>query len=84
MIARRGAGWGEGGEVLHAGRHEGRFRGLALLKQVPSNLPPKHTSGGDSSLGFAGTILVRSDDDLAFAKETGPLKMLSTVGVPWP
>jgi len=36
-----------------------------------------------SSLGFAGTMLLRSDEDMAYTKETGPLNMLKSVGVAW-
>ncbi|GBG00602.1 phosphorylase [Raphidocelis subcapitata] len=36
-----------------------------------------------NSLGFAGTMLLRSEEDLAYTTVTGPLKMLATVGVPW-
>jgi ATP adenylyltransferase/5',5'''-P-1,P-4-tetraphosphate phosphorylase II len=36
-----------------------------------------------SSLGFAGTILLRSDEDLDFAQQQGPLNILAAVGQPW-
>lgn len=36
-----------------------------------------------SSLGFAGTILLRSEEDLAYALQRGPLTMLAEVGQPW-
>ncbi|KAI8462453.1 MAG: ATP adenylyltransferase-domain-containing protein [Monoraphidium minutum] len=36
-----------------------------------------------NSLGFAGTMLLRSAEDLAYTKDTGPLAMLASVGVPW-
>lgn len=36
-----------------------------------------------SSLGFAGTILLKCDADRQFAAATGPLNMLAAVGQPW-
>lgn len=42
-------------------------------------LPP----ASRSSLGFAGTILLKSDEDLAFAQQQQPLNMLAAVGQPW-
>ncbi|GFR46338.1 hypothetical protein Agub_g7909 [Astrephomene gubernaculifera] len=36
-----------------------------------------------NSLAFAGTILVRSEDELDFVRQSGPAWILSQVGVPW-
>jgi len=36
-----------------------------------------------NSLGFAGTVLVRSEEELGFVRETGPLQLLAAVGQPW-
>ena len=36
-----------------------------------------------SSLGFAGTILLRSEEDVVFSKSTGPINMLAEVGLAW-
>jgi ATP adenylyltransferase/5',5'''-P-1,P-4-tetraphosphate phosphorylase II len=36
-----------------------------------------------SSLGFAGTILMRSVEDLQYAQQKGPMNMLAEVGQPW-
>jgi hypothetical protein len=41
------------------------------------------TAAPHSSLGFAGTMLLRSEEDVAHVKATGPLRMLAEVGVPW-
>ena len=36
-----------------------------------------------NSLGFAGTLLLRSEEDADFARSVGPAKILSEVGCPW-
>ena len=36
-----------------------------------------------SSLGFAGTILLKSKEHLEFAKEQGPLELLRAIGWEW-
>jgi hypothetical protein len=41
--------------------------------------------GGCSALGFAGTILMKSDEQLQYVETTGgPLAVLKAVGLPWP
>jgi hypothetical protein len=40
-------------------------------------------SAARSSLGFAGTILVRSDEEVAYVKQQGPGAILAAVGQPW-
>ena len=36
-----------------------------------------------NSLGFAGTLLVRSEGDAEFARQRGPAGVLAAVGLPW-
>ncbi|KAG2499597.1 hypothetical protein HYH03_002538 [Edaphochlamys debaryana] len=36
-----------------------------------------------NSLAFAGTVLVRSEEELGFVRETGPANILAQIGVPW-
>ncbi|PNW71310.1 hypothetical protein CHLRE_16g648850v5 [Chlamydomonas reinhardtii] len=36
-----------------------------------------------NSLAFAGTILVRSEEELGFVREKGPGSILAEIGVPW-
>eukprot|EP00798_Chlamydomonas_sp_ICE-L_P009666 gene9666-8489_t len=36
-----------------------------------------------SSLGFAGTVLVRSEEDAAYVRNKGPTALLEEVGVAW-
>jgi ATP adenylyltransferase/5',5'''-P-1,P-4-tetraphosphate phosphorylase II len=36
-----------------------------------------------SALGFAGTVLLRSDEDLAYARQRRPLVLLADVAHPW-
>ncbi|GLC74618.1 hypothetical protein PLESTF_001535700 [Pleodorina starrii] len=36
-----------------------------------------------NSLAFAGTMLVRSEDELEFVRQTGPAEILSVIGEPW-
>lgn len=53
---------------------------------TPHSLPqPRHPPppAPRSSLGFAGTMLVRSEEEIAAVKAAGPLAMLAQVGWPW-
>ena len=45
----------------------------------------RETSGPVSvnSMGFAGSLFVRSQAELNYIKEQGPLRILSDVGLPW-
>ena len=36
-----------------------------------------------NALGYAGTILVKSDQDMQYVLEKGCMEVLKTVGVPW-
>ncbi|GIL48321.1 hypothetical protein Vafri_4603 [Volvox africanus] len=36
-----------------------------------------------NSLAFAGTMLVRSDDELDYVRQTGPVEILRRIGEPW-
>lgn len=36
-----------------------------------------------NSLAFAGTMLVRSEEELAFVRDEGPTHILACVGDPW-
>ncbi len=36
-----------------------------------------------NSLAFGGTLLVRSEEDLAYVREVGPGEILARIGEPW-
>ena len=36
-----------------------------------------------NSMGFAGSLFVRSQAELDYIKEQGPMRILSEVGLPW-
>ncbi|KAF6265779.1 ATP adenylyltransferase-domain-containing protein [Scenedesmus sp. NREL 46B-D3] len=59
---------------------------VILTQQLLLMVPRKQESCGRiavNSLGFAGTILLRSEEDLQFAQQQGPMSMLAEVGQPW-
>ncbi|WIA11719.1 hypothetical protein OEZ85_011814 [Tetradesmus obliquus] len=59
---------------------------VILTQELMLMLPRKQESCGRiaiNSLGFAGTILLRSQEDLQFAQQQGPMSMLAEVGHPW-
>jgi len=37
-----------------------------------------------NSMGFVGSMLVRSEADLEFIRSESPIRILAEVGVPWP
>ena len=36
-----------------------------------------------NTLGFAGTMLIKSDDQLQYLQEHGPMHVLQSIGIPW-
>jgi hypothetical protein len=51
--------------------------------RLPDCLLLRCLSPACSSLGFAGTILLKSDEDMQFAQQQRPLTMFAAVGQPW-
>lgn len=85
------------GEVLHAAYR--RLLGACLVQNATCDaynlvlvrsymmlVPRSRAVCGPASLnalGYAGTLLVRSQEELAFVREHGPMRILQYCGIPW-
>jgi ATP adenylyltransferase len=75
--AQHAQGGGEGGPVSYNVLLTCRF--LMYVPRGQEGCGPVDCN----SLGFAGTMLVRSREELDFVKAMGPTQYLAAVGLPW-
>lgn len=82
-----GLPWTTTGPRTGDGKRSGRSRVMTGAPRTncarPYDIYPRIYHTAPSSLGFAGTILVRSEEDLEYVKASGPMNVLAVVGVPW-
>ena len=59
---------------------------LLLMRSYMMLVPRSRPSCGPAAinaLGFAGSLLVRSQEELDFVHEHGPMRILEYCGIPW-
>ena len=74
------------GEVGDDGDDEPFSFNLLLTRRVAVVVPRRSGRSGfcsPNAVAFAGSMLARSEEELAFVREKGPMAILAECGFPW-